>query len=271
MAFRSLVSSKSSSSSTGLNYYGYRYYDPVTGRWPSRDPIEERGGVNLYGFVGNDGVNWIDDLGLKKIHHVRKSKYYSKDEDYYYFDLEYEGNCYDISELHGYGYGGAEGAGSCCLGEIDVKLTVSVASKWTTEELARNIMVGLLGYDLAYEPSGGSPTPVEPGPRMTDAHSDYWTRNSVIDLGSVPCSGGSMSGSLTLGYTSPGAGGSSAYTAAFVVSYGLEVEECGEVTASWVQAINRPGYLGPERSRINDKDSNRGVDPIVGENTLEIR
>ncbi|PXA05321.1 hypothetical protein DDZ13_00200 [Coraliomargarita sinensis] len=24
-------------------YYGFRYYDPVTGRWPSRDPIEERG------------------------------------------------------------------------------------------------------------------------------------------------------------------------------------------------------------------------------------
>ena len=37
---------------TGLYYYGYRYYDPLTGRWPSRDPIEEEGGVNLYGFVG---------------------------------------------------------------------------------------------------------------------------------------------------------------------------------------------------------------------------
>jgi len=46
-------------------YYGYRYYDPVTGRWPSRDPIEEAGGINLYGFVGNDGVNTADVLGLK--------------------------------------------------------------------------------------------------------------------------------------------------------------------------------------------------------------
>jgi RHS repeat-associated protein len=44
-------------------YYGYRWYDPVTGRWPSRDPIEERGGINLYGFVGNDGVNQWDYLG----------------------------------------------------------------------------------------------------------------------------------------------------------------------------------------------------------------
>jgi hypothetical protein len=48
-----------------LIYYGYRYYDPVTGRWPSRDPIDERGGMNLYGFVGNDGVNQWDLLGLK--------------------------------------------------------------------------------------------------------------------------------------------------------------------------------------------------------------
>jgi RHS repeat-associated protein len=48
----------------GVTYYTYRYYDPVTGRWPSRDPIEEQGGINLYGFVGNDGVNRFDVLGL---------------------------------------------------------------------------------------------------------------------------------------------------------------------------------------------------------------
>jgi RHS repeat-associated protein len=46
-----------------MYYYGYRYYDPETGRWPSRDPIEEQGGINLYGFVGNDGVNKWDLLG----------------------------------------------------------------------------------------------------------------------------------------------------------------------------------------------------------------
>jgi len=44
-------------------YYGFRYYDPETGRWPNRDPIEEQGGLNLYAFVGNDGVNSWDYLG----------------------------------------------------------------------------------------------------------------------------------------------------------------------------------------------------------------
>jgi RHS repeat-associated protein len=43
--------------------YLYRYYDPLTGRWPSRDPIEEEGGANLYGFVGNRSVKFIDILG----------------------------------------------------------------------------------------------------------------------------------------------------------------------------------------------------------------
>ena len=51
---------------TGLYYYGFRWYDPRTGRWLSRDPIGERGGVNLYGFVGNDGVSFVDVLGFGK-------------------------------------------------------------------------------------------------------------------------------------------------------------------------------------------------------------
>jgi hypothetical protein len=47
-----------------INIYGYRWYDPLTGRWPSRDPIEERGEVNIYCLVGNDGLNKWDYLGL---------------------------------------------------------------------------------------------------------------------------------------------------------------------------------------------------------------
>ena len=44
-------------------YYTYRYYEPLTGSWLSRDPIGERGGLNLYGFVSNDGLNRWDLLG----------------------------------------------------------------------------------------------------------------------------------------------------------------------------------------------------------------
>jgi hypothetical protein len=47
--------------------YGYRWYDPLTGCWQSRDPIGENGGMNLYGFVGNDGLDRWDGLGLKAV------------------------------------------------------------------------------------------------------------------------------------------------------------------------------------------------------------
>ena len=49
---------------SGMFYYGFRYYDPVAGRWPNRDPIGEQGGLNAYAFVENDGINAWDYLGL---------------------------------------------------------------------------------------------------------------------------------------------------------------------------------------------------------------
>lgn len=57
-------STKPRDAETGLLYYGYRYYDPVNGRWPSRDPIEESGGINLYAFLENDGLNKWDYMGM---------------------------------------------------------------------------------------------------------------------------------------------------------------------------------------------------------------
>jgi RHS repeat-associated protein len=57
-------STKARDAESGLYYYGYRYYDPATGRWLSRDPLGEEGGMNLYGLVGNDSVSHIDLLGL---------------------------------------------------------------------------------------------------------------------------------------------------------------------------------------------------------------
>jgi hypothetical protein len=62
-------------------------YDPVTGRWPSRDPIEEEGGLNLYGMVGNDAVNDADSLGLKV---TLKANYKSKNTDGYCGLYSYE-------------------------------------------------------------------------------------------------------------------------------------------------------------------------------------
>jgi RHS repeat-associated protein len=57
-------SSQYSDQETGLIYYGYRYYNPLVGRWISRDPSGPAGGPSLYLFLFNDGVNNTDALGL---------------------------------------------------------------------------------------------------------------------------------------------------------------------------------------------------------------
>ncbi len=48
---------------SGLSMYPFRAYDPSLQRWLSRDPIGESGGINLYGFVGNNPANYVDPYG----------------------------------------------------------------------------------------------------------------------------------------------------------------------------------------------------------------
>ena len=42
------------------------YYSPDAGRWTTRDPLEEKGGVNLHAFCENDPVNSVDPLGKNR-------------------------------------------------------------------------------------------------------------------------------------------------------------------------------------------------------------
>ncbi len=49
---------------SGLYYYGFRYYQPNLQRWLNEDPIGLAGGLNLYGFVGNNPVDGVDPYGL---------------------------------------------------------------------------------------------------------------------------------------------------------------------------------------------------------------
>lgn len=52
---------------TGWQNYGFRFYMPELGKWPNRDPIGEAGGLNLYGYVGSDPVNFWDPNGLNPV------------------------------------------------------------------------------------------------------------------------------------------------------------------------------------------------------------
>ena len=51
------------SAATGLTNFRMRWYDSVTGRWLSKDPIGLGGGLNLYAFCNGNPVNYLDVEG----------------------------------------------------------------------------------------------------------------------------------------------------------------------------------------------------------------
>ena len=53
-------------SDTGLVRFGFRDYDPMTGKWTAKDPIGFDGGdTSLYGYVLGDPVGFVDPTGLQ--------------------------------------------------------------------------------------------------------------------------------------------------------------------------------------------------------------
>ena len=87
-------SSEVADDETGLVYYNYRYYSPELGRWLSRDPVEEEGGINLYAMVGNDPVGGWDWLGETTVTSIDIISYYP-----FHVAIKYEGlpECCEIN------------------------------------------------------------------------------------------------------------------------------------------------------------------------------
>jgi len=48
---------------TGLYFYRARYYNAQLSRFMSEDPIGFRGGINVYAYVGNNPISFVDPLG----------------------------------------------------------------------------------------------------------------------------------------------------------------------------------------------------------------
>jgi len=62
--FRFGYANKRAERAMNLVNFGMRFYDPRHGRFINRDPIAEAGGANLYAFLGNDGINSHERLGM---------------------------------------------------------------------------------------------------------------------------------------------------------------------------------------------------------------
>ena len=89
-------SSEYAENETATVYYNYRHYEPMAGRWLSRDPIEETAGYDLYAMCLGNSVSYFDVHGLSvQINelsvHVRldwpEKPPYSPDNKYLFDDL----------------------------------------------------------------------------------------------------------------------------------------------------------------------------------------
>jgi RHS repeat-associated protein len=60
------------SDASGLVFMRNRFYDPNTGTFTQADPIGLLGGINLYGYVGNNPIAYTDPFGLTKCDDLRK-------------------------------------------------------------------------------------------------------------------------------------------------------------------------------------------------------
>ncbi len=49
-----------------LPWNAWAFYNPTSGRWLNRDPIEEKGGAGLYSMAGNNPICRSDPLGLRQ-------------------------------------------------------------------------------------------------------------------------------------------------------------------------------------------------------------
>lgn len=72
-------SGKERDDSTGLYYYGARYYAPWLGRWLKPDPAGTVDGLNLYEFVGGDPLSYKDLGGFSRQGHRWKERWVRKE------------------------------------------------------------------------------------------------------------------------------------------------------------------------------------------------
>ena len=127
------------------------FYNPQTGRWLSRDPIGERGGQNLQGFVANDPVKKVDRLGMEILCYYDANGVWT-------CRSPLEGCCNGRTYLYA--------THCCCKGKIVAKEPIDtgvVKHKWSANPEGPGKVHVWLTWDGGSADSNGDDLPVGPG------------------------------------------------------------------------------------------------------------
>ena len=97
-----MFSTKERDFSTGLDYFGFRYYDPILGKFTTRDPSGYPDGPNNYLYCKNNPINHIDPLGLDAVDDelAKNKQYVKKVTELAETQLEYEQYLKDNPDAH---------------------------------------------------------------------------------------------------------------------------------------------------------------------------
>jgi len=159
-------SSKCFDEETGLYYYGYRYYSPTTGRWPSRDPIGERGSLpsrerfdryhaEARKFAAGVGVERA--FSFLRLRHAEEQELQLRSFDLYQFVANDPVSKYDAlglwtvtdcMTLHNQGIANLATASSTCLSGCGGSFTTGLAA--CLIGCAPSVVWGVPGYAICY-------------------------------------------------------------------------------------------------------------------------
>ena len=130
---------------TGLVRFGYRDYDPETGRWTAKDPILFAGGdTDLYGYCLNDPVNLLDPFGLSeadvsKIYNIFRNSVNTMTEEGRRFQTSYINNILRTLNMISFGILGEAYLG---CGEQAEELDRDLANKQYDDTWSFTIIAG---------------------------------------------------------------------------------------------------------------------------------
>jgi RHS repeat-associated protein len=111
-----------------LMHVGARWYQPDIGRFVQRDPIGIFGGLNAYGYCGDDPLRWADPSGLRKIHCQPAVKFHGEILVHVYYSPWYNDNYWIYSHTVHFPLNGGDGANESGLG-ADIDACIDAKSK----------------------------------------------------------------------------------------------------------------------------------------------